>query len=357
MGIQTLFHRLFAPEPIIDGDTFILWEPCSSSHAEVVPGYAEYLLELGYKVLVMMTPARLDEGLFERMSHPNLTLSRMSQRQIRRFMKLGRAAQAAGVLVTTAGKLPRSDVGSYDINQVFRGGKPPKILLVEHDARDLLEAGQWRDDFITLRRLNVPGAASFVVNPHRFGDVPPREKSDTCIFLMVGAARTKRRNQDMVEHAAREMIKEGHTNFEIRLIGKPGKHPIPKDLAPYVKRLGRLSFSELYQEVEAGDFILTAFQRDNPDHEFYRTTGTTGAIQLSYGFNKPCILQADFAEGTALDARSALFYGDDDDIINAMRQAVIMTRAEYQHTCDALRGASQELRRTSRKSLQNAIDT
>ena len=39
-------HNLFTPQssPIIKENTFIVWEPCSKSHSEVVPGFCKYLL-------------------------------------------------------------------------------------------------------------------------------------------------------------------------------------------------------------------------------------------------------------------------------------------------------------------------
>lgn len=62
--------------------------------------------------------------------------------------------------------------------------------------------------------------------------------------------------------------------------------------------------------------ILTAFQRDNPDQAIYRTTG---AIQLSYGFNKPYIRPERFAERTAVSGGNALLYKQDNDIFRSMR--------------------------------------
>ena len=53
-------------KPIIKDNTFLVWEACSKSHSEVVPGFAKYLLDLGYHVSVLLNPERYDEGLFSR---------------------------------------------------------------------------------------------------------------------------------------------------------------------------------------------------------------------------------------------------------------------------------------------------
>ena len=52
--------------PVIKDNTFFVWEPCSQSHSEVVPGYVKYLLDLGYHVSVLVNPDRYKEGLFSR---------------------------------------------------------------------------------------------------------------------------------------------------------------------------------------------------------------------------------------------------------------------------------------------------
>ncbi len=66
--IARLFlSRLFArntPKPYYNENTFFVWEPCSKSHAEVVPGFCKLLLDAGYDVSVLIEPKRIEEGLF-----------------------------------------------------------------------------------------------------------------------------------------------------------------------------------------------------------------------------------------------------------------------------------------------------
>src|SRR6266850_1987516 len=97
------------PVPSISRDTFLVWEPCTHSHAEVVPGYVKYLLDLGYAVSVFVTPERYEEGLFSRFTDSRISLNRLSQAAIRRFFRDNRLAQAKGILITTARKISGSD--------------------------------------------------------------------------------------------------------------------------------------------------------------------------------------------------------------------------------------------------------
>ena len=349
--------RLWPSVPLIDKNTAILWEPCSRNHGEVVPGYAKILLDLGYRVVVLMTPDRLDEGLFSRFEHPRLVLSDLSQGQISKFVRTPAAHQAAVVVVTTVGKLPHASDLTVDIKSVFGRSAPPPLVMVEHDAQAKIDAGSWTHNIATLRALDYRGATSTVINPHYFGDVRITPKSSgKTIFLMIGAARDKRRNQNVVYDAVRNAVTAGRTNFEIRIIGKKGTHPIPPAIAPYVKEFGRLSFADMYAQIEECDFILTAFQAANPDHTPYRTVKTTGSFQLCYGFQKPCIVHKDFARGTYINADNSLFYADDADLARAMQAAILMDAKAYHHMQNAMARDADALYRLSVDNMQGLID-
>ncbi|MGR3343048.1 MAG: hypothetical protein ACU0DI_07475 [Paracoccaceae bacterium] len=349
-------QTFFARPPVVDEKTFVLWEPCTHSHGEIVPGYTKYLLDLGYNVLVLMTPARLSEGLFSRFCDPRATHGWLSQRRIRKFVKTANFRKSAGILITTAGKLPVGADKSIDLERVFGSQLPKQVLLVEHDASQRIEAGVWDVHSITLREIFSGGQKSIVVNPHSFGhiNVTPKTKDKTK-FLMVGAGRAKRGNQSLVFDSVERMLAAGVRNFEIRLVGRKGSEKIPEEIRPYVHTLGRVSFDQLYREAESADFILTSFQRDNPDHGFYRTTGTSGSFQLAYGFQKPCIVQGEFARGTVLSKENSLFYESDKDLEQAMVYAVQMNGDEYHALQAAMDADAKALYTQSLRNLKTLI--
>ncbi|WP_227269964.1 hypothetical protein [Roseobacter weihaiensis] len=349
--------RLSPDWPEIDGNTVVLWEPCSLSHGEIVPGYAQILLDIGHRVVVLMTPQRLDEGLFSRFEHPRLVLTRLTQRQIARFVKKPHIHKARAVLISTAGKLPHASDTSVDLRAVFGSKIPQNLHMVEHDAKAQIDAEVWSDQSITLRTLDYKGNASVVVNPHKFGEVEVTPKSSgQTIFLLVGAARPKRRNQNLVYDAAERLIDAGETDFEIRMIGKRGGNEIPPRLVPHVVELGRLDFREMYREVENCDFIVTAFQADNPDHVPYKTVKTTGSFQLCYGFHKPCILQCDFATGTALTPQNSLFYGTDAEMYDALHQAINMSADAYETMQTAMASSASALYAQSVRNMEMLLN-
>lgn len=355
--LRTFIPNILSPRdwPTVSENTFILWEPCSSSHGEIVPGYTKYLLDLGFHVLVLMTPDRIDEGLFSRFPDANFDLARLPQKQIRRFVRSREAQAAKGILVTTAGKLPKRTDATPDLDQVFGSFPKDRIHLVEHNASNRLQASTWDEDLITLRQL-VPPSPSKLVNPMYFGETGEgKTKAGHTTFLMVGAARAKRRSDDLLLDAVETLLKDGISNFEIRMIGKPGKTALPEHLTPYVKSLGRLSFDAMYDEVEAADFILTAFQKNNQDHAFYRTVGTSGSFQLAYGFSTPIVLQKRFAEGTAFAENNSFLYDEDADFSSTLKLAISLPKRDYDVLVQQLRRDASALYETSKSNLKDLI--
>lgn len=349
-----------AHRPQLTPDTFLLWEPCSASHGEIVPGYAFLLAEAGYRVAVMLTPARLEEGLFDRFGHANVDLYRLSQKEIRRFLATADLSQAAGLIITTAGKMPQKPDDALDLAAVLGSSRPKQLLVVEHDADPRLINGLGEDKTITLRPLDpelISGTPPAAVNPQFFGAVKPKShKGPITTFTMVGAARSHRRNQNMVWQAATALLEDGITDFRINLIGKPDSDGVPSALRDHVIELGRLDYPEMYARIEESDFLLTAFQRDNPDHAFYRTTGTSGSFQLSYGFATPIVVQDRFAANTAFTAELALFYDSDDDMRRALQQGIEMTDEAYRQMQQTLTAQAQALHETSLKNLKGLLD-
>lgn len=353
MGFLSRFFARRQQFPSITSETVVLWEPCSQSHGEIVPGYAKYLLDLGYEVVVLMTPDRISEGLFSRFAHSKLHLTTLSQRQIRRFMKTQDVRSAAGILISTAGKMPKDKTGAPDLDQVFGGVSLGNAHLVEHDMSNLQGKGDWPNRAITLRDMSPQYGETHVVNPHYFGDVLHTPKnSQKTILLMVGAARARRRNDHLVINAAERLIAAGYQNFEIRLVGKLDNIEVPLSLQNNFIKVGRLPFSTLYSEVENCDFLLTAFQKDNPAHAFYRTTGTSGSFQLCYGFAKPGIFQKDYIEGTALNLENSLLYDEDADMFDAMKMAIEMSPNQYKAMQSGMLNSASHLAARSQATMR-----
>ncbi len=338
--------------PYCSERTFFLWEPCSSSHAEVVPGFARYLLDAGYDVSVLLTPARLDEGLFARFTHPRLHFNRLSQWEIRRHFKRFGLGNAAGVMVTTAGKI--ADPGDYRSEVAFFGRLRPsqRVLLVEHDARAGIRRGTLSPSIVTLRELGLDGASTTAINPHCFGDVAPHRKHGRTRFATVGALRSKRRNSSILVEAVSRLASQGIHDFVVDVVGRGGIRGVPGRLGRHLVIHGRLDFAAMYGVVEAADFMLPLLDPENESHDRYVTTGTSGTFQLAYGFCKPCLIERKFAAIHGLGDGNAIVYDGNAGLADAMREGIACTESGYADIRSRLEAHAADLANASMRNLR-----
>ncbi len=354
-GFLPIFKKTLKT-PLIKDNTFIVWEPCSKSHSEVVPGFCKYLLDLGYHVSVLVTPERYKEGLFSRFQDKNLTLNKLSQKEIKEFFKNTPIDNVKGVMVTTVGKI--CDCVHYDrAYQAFypNTGKK-KLLFVEHEASFALDKNTWNENLITLRELNYKNGKSIVINPHYFGDVKITDKNpDITNFITIGAIKPNKKNSKMIIDSFYEVYKKGYRNFKVTVVGKGSLKHLPKELHKFFDIKGRLSFSKMYDELEKADFMLTSYNEDDPEHIRYNTSGTSGNFQLMYGFLKPCIITQGFAPINGLNNKNSILYEKEENYPDAIEKAINMDNNSYKQMQNNLREYQEWLYKNSLENLKNII--
>lgn len=360
---EALFETYIKPcfeykKPVIKSKTFIVWEPCSKSHSEVVPGYVKYLLDLGYHVSVIVNPQHYKSGLFSRFEDKNLTLNKMSRKEVKEFFRKNNLKDVSGVLVTTSGKL----CDSIHYEQCYESFNPEadksKLFFVEHEVKHSVDAGTWREDIITLRKLNYKEADSVVVNPHYFGEVKLTPKnSDIVNFVTVGAIQGKKKNNDLIINSVKELHEKGIHNFKITVIGKGHLKKLPKELQQYFDIKGRLPFDKMYDEIEKADFLITSYDETKPGHIRYNTTGTSGNFQLVYGFAKPCIIIESFGPINGFDSSNSILYKTDSEFANALHKGIEMSSEKYSELQKNLKAYADKLYENSKENLRKLITT
>lgn len=349
--VADLSSVLGSRAPDVSG-TFVVWEPCSRSHGEVVPGFVSHLRALGYRVSVLVSPGRIREGLFSRSEDAGVQVFGLPQRTIRRWIRRGGLRGSLGVMVTTASKLPVRDDGRIDFEQVFGPDDATPVYVVEHDVRQRVDRGVWDPRSITLRAVDYRGARSVVVNPHDFGAVVVTPRSTGPLrFLVVGTLGKGKRAQHRIVDAVRELVGAGEGGFEVTVIGKRGVGRLPADVAGMFRVLGRVSFATLYAEVERADVLLTAYEAENADHDFYRTAGTSGNFQLVWGFAKPCVVLREFAPINGLDEENSIVYDGSGGLADGMRRAMALTPDAYARMQGRLQQDAAALADASRRNL------
>ena len=349
------FKNLFAPAaPFADERTFFVWEPCSKSHSEVVPGYAKYLLDLGFKVSVVVHPDRLKEGVLCRLHGENLIVNKIGRKAAKKYFSKNGIGPARGILVTTVGKI--SNGADYAAARDFFKNKKPgqKFLFVEHEIKPAVDAGTWDENMIVLRRPDYKGARAVVVNPHYFGDVKITPKnSGFTKFVVVGALQGKRRDCSAILDAFENLIDSGITNIRLAAIGK-GSLKLPEKLKPYVELKGCLPFDKMYGELESADFLLTSYEPDFPPHLRYITTGTSGAFQLAYGFAKPAVIHEKFAAINGFNSENSVLYSD--DYAAALKRCAEIGAGEYSAMQTSLQKLARDIYAQSLQNLKSLIE-
>ena len=332
--------------PIIGDNTFLLWEPCSRNHAEVVPGFTKYLLDLGYSVSVMVEPERVDEGLFSLFEkNERIYLNRMTGKNTRSFLLKDGLARAKGILISTiTDKIRIKDIP-------LAPGQ--KILCVSHDVRR--DAASIDERTITLRRVNYNGLKTVAINPHYFGGIQPHNKNRIVNFISVGALKEKRRNVALLVEAAEKLYKAGARDFRITVIGKGSLRVLPKELRTFFRITGRLKFREMYKEIQQADFFLPLLDPLNPEHDRYITTGTSGSFQLINGFLKPPVIASRFAPINCFGSRNSVIYESNAELSDAMGKAILMTAEDYSTMRKNLERYARSLYRESLENLRSLI--
>jgi len=353
--LRSLFSR--SPPPDFAEDSFIVWEPCTHSHAEVVPGYVKYLRDLGLHVHVFMTPKRYDEGLFSRFSDSGVTLHRLTQRNIRQLFHKRGIGAARGIMITTARKL--SGKSDYDLEQRLFAKRMPQqlLLLVEHDVKPAFDHHALTSDIITLRQPYYREATTTVVNPHYFGTIRATTRNEGLTrFITIGAMRSKRRNTQLLVEAVTKLHAMGRSNFIVTVIGRGSLKGIPSHLHRYFDIKGRVDYVTLYDEMERADYFLTLLDPDNPAHERYITTGTSGSFQLIYAFAKPCLIAEKFAARNGLNERNSLIYDTNAMLANAMQRSIDLGSGEYARLQQQLQSDAAAVYKSSLKNLAGLIN-
>ena len=346
-------------KPVIKDNTFLIWEPCGKSHAEVVPGFAKYLCDLGYHVSVIVSKNAYKENLFSRIGkNLNISYNKMSKYQARAYFKHADLNDVKGLLVTTVDKLCKAPHFDKVYENFSKNVDKSKLFFVIHDIKERVWANAMSEDLISLRELNFEQKdyKTVVVNPHYFGNVKITPKSELTNFVTVGELAVGKKNFDLFVKTVQKLVNNGITNFKITVIGKGKVENLPPEVVPYFDIKGRLPFDKMFEEIEKGDFILTSYI-DEEMHLRYIHQGTSGNFQLVYGFQKPIIIKDNFAPINGFSEKNSILYKDDDDFYHALITGINMSQEQYHNMQEDIKAYAQNFYQISKLNLKSLIDS
>ena len=326
-------------------------------HGECIPGFYKYLSELNFDVDVLVSESVYKEKALDAVNcknvyHCNIELMALLLQYVLmeryKFVIFNSnaflwAEKKKGKWFTVLQEFP------------FLNNYLDKIYVLEHQMeylnKTLLEMGHVfvLTDKLPLDKRLVP------VNCHWFGNREIRPKNKMTQFISVGAMIPMRRNFEMLLEAVTYLVNRGITNFHITIIGVGKLDDIDAKILPFFSILGRVSYPVMYVEMQNSDFFLTLLDPDNPAHDRYITTGTSGSFQLVYGFSKPCLIAEKFADIYGFSPENAIVYKENQELGPAMLQAIDMTEADYDGIRNNLGTVSNDIYNKSLENLKRTL--
>ena len=339
----------------IDADKVLVVE-MNNCHNEVIPGYLKYLNELGYRCDVLVEKQIYKDNIFVNLPD-NLYENIYNARYfiIQKILKSPEVKKYKKIFITSnyiyAPKVTLSDLPNLQDKE--------KFIFTEHNIKYLTDDLMKCHKFLCINNFGKSELQNNVVNPHYFGDINITEKNkDITKFLVVGRIKNDRQNYSMIYDSINDLKAKNIFNYKITLVGY--------DFGGYLDRYllcernleykGKLNFAELYKEIEDVDFFITLFDDSNPEHQKYKTTVTSGQIQLIYGFLKPTIIQKNFAPYCGFDKENSILFENKDDLTDALIKCINMQDKEYKKIQDNIKNYSENLYQKSLTNLKGILN-
>lgn len=179
------------------------------------------------------------------------------------------------------------------------------------------------------------------------------KNTDIVKFLSIGTIHPNNKNYQILFNACNSLLKKGIKNFEIQVIGAGSINDIPTNIRSHFNLLGALTYKDMYEKIEQGDYLLNLFDPKNKEHHKYLDNWATGSSILFFAFAKLPLMHEFFAKSYFLDNGNAVVYTD---LAEGMKLAIQMKSKEYQRRQSALLKLTEELQTKSLKNLCKQIE-
>jgi hypothetical protein len=337
-------------------------------HGETLPGFAHYFQELGYEVTVLTRHASWADSPFVRMPvkprHYCLTIW-----GLRHYLK-SRKARDFSIIFYNSLFLYLKEYRYIGTVRDFLGGHMvsgrDNWFGIEHhfypqDREALQATGEHSPQQEALRKhaflltsVNFGAYAVPMLNPCYFGIVQAKcafSAGPRRVFIAIGNVSRKTRNFPELFRLIRENGLEDA--LELRIIGKVVDRDLLKTLPRNANVLGRMTFEQMYQQLEEADFFLPLLSPDTQAN--YLDGCTSGSRQLVLGFSIPPIIHRAFAQCYGFTKESCLPYEDLHGLLEAIGAALKMNDGEYAAKCRALAEIQKIVMLRSRMNLQDRL--
>lgn len=309
----------------VAGRTILILEP-NYCHGEVIPGFCRHLLDMGYRVDVLMHHSLARQSPLCCFKEGDIHIFTAMCTSWKRLAKARVLTRYEAILVSTSAFYDIPGWASFLHMTGF--DKFANLLAVEHELKDIPRFGE--EELDRQGRLLTLGSfpRGMMVNPHFFGEIPPAPRNREPVFITVGSLSAQRKNHELLVEALETVCNEGYRNFSVIIVGEGELGEIPGHLRPFLHVAGKLDFPAMYEAMRRADYFLPLLDPGNPAHDRYITTGITGSALLIYGFAKIPVIHEKFASFYGFNDRNALLYGEE-TLGGAMLRAIRQTEEEF----------------------------
>jgi hypothetical protein len=321
---------------------------------------ADYFLKLGYYVDVLMNISEAFLDPFSDFKNKRLTLYAEEQENIKEILCSDFIKKYKHLYINSAKVFSNPMM----INEYLEGKiKYPKekIIVMAHDSSyyDKILFNPEKLEIATLS--DFPGYKNKkykAINTHYFKEIKSHKKNKVTRFIVIGNIQSSRKNHSILIDSVSKLIANNITNFKIIVVARSGKIDIPENLQKFFEFKGKLSYKQMYKELEQSDFFLTLFDPENAEHDRYLYSGASGSYQLIYGFNLPCLIPHKFqAKVNGFNNSNSIGYNNNDDLITAMKSAIDMTEDEYVVYKKNLKALEEQIYNESLENLNELLNS
>lgn len=348
LAAETDFENL--PFEEIQKNSVLLIES-NNFHSETLPGIARYFIDLGYNVDILLSYYENKLNPFDRYRFKKIRIKPIQNFDIRKVLKDSRLKKYAAVFFNS----DRVNYQKDDSYQYFKESaidEKKKIYMLHHpeafQATNTNRCMLGNFDFIG----ETPPA---IIVPTYYGNVKIKPKNEITSFVVIGNIDQKRKNFDLLLKTITQLKSQNIDNFKINVIARVGQLEIPEAIKKHIAFKGKLTYSEMYCEIENADFILALLDSSIPEHRRYLTKGISGTILLSYGFRKPCIVEKEFANQYGFTNKNSLIYSNKIDFHDALIKAINIDKTQYLNLQCELSELVNDISDQSKKNLSKFV--
>ena len=320
-------------------------------HGEVVSAHWQYFKELGYNVDILMHGFIYNENHFARQDTSDIHIFHCHSTAMHKIFKSKKMQQYKAIIIMTP---MNYTFASQSVLEMFPElNKFDNLYTIAHNTRDI------DNKYKNFNQKHIFGLGRRLkdfpcTNPHLFGNIQKNStKHNPTTFITVGGINPKRKNHDILLSATQELVTKG-LDFKVIIVGDGKLKNIPESIKNNIIVTGRQISHNMFTLMESSDFFLTLWDKNNPDHNKYKTDQVSGSPQLIYAFNKIPLVQKEFADFYDFNDKNSIIY-EDDNLANAMEQAILMNDKQYLKLYNELDKLSTSVYEESKQNIKKMI--